>query len=188
MTQIPTVDEMRNKFINKKYYFTLCDLKDELYQCELERGSIKYCALSTPFCSYQFKRIPFGLANAPKIFQQLTSKYCGCIENICVNIKLNLKKLQYRESEVRFLGMIFSIEGIKPDPERVKSIVELKIPQNIKELESFLEMINYLIVFIPNMPELVEPLRGLLRKNVVWSWDKSCESVFIKLKQILTGS
>lgn len=46
-------------------------------------------------------------------------------------------------------------------------------------------MVNYLRVFIPNMSELVEPLRGLLRKNIVRSWGKSCDSAFSKLKNIL---
>jgi len=147
MVQIPTIDEIRSKLTNKKY-FTLCDLKDGFYQCELDSDLKKYCAFSTPFGSYQFKRLPFGLANAPEVFQQLTSKYFGGIENVCVyfddilvsgetqkeheealnkvveqarklNIKFNLKKLQFEVNEVRFLGMIFSEKGIKPDPDRV---------------------------------------------------------------------
>jgi len=72
MIHIPTIDEVRNKLTNKKY-FTICDLKDRFYQCELESESMKLCAFSTPFGSYQFRRLPFGLANAPEIFQQLTS-------------------------------------------------------------------------------------------------------------------
>ncbi|KAF0710957.1 Uncharacterized protein FWK35_00037749, partial [Aphis craccivora] len=214
MVQIPIVDEVRNKLTNKKY-FTLCDLKDGFYQCELESDSMKLCAFSTPFGSYQFRRLPFGLANAPEIFQQLTSKYFGSIKNICVyfddilisgntqqehdealkqvvnqarklNIKFNLNKLQYEKSEVRFLGMIFSEQGIAPDPEIVKSVVELKIPQNTKQLQSFLGMVNYLRICIPNMSELIEPLRGLLRKDVVWSWSINCDSAFNKLKNVLT--
>lgn len=214
MVQIPTLDEVRNKLTNIKY-FTLCDLKDGFYQCELECESMKLCAFSTPFGSYQFRRLPFGLANAPEIFQQLTSKYFGSIKNVCVyfddilisgktqqehdealeqvvkqvrksNIKFNLNKLQYGKSEVHFSGMIFSEQGIAPDPERVKSVVELKIPQNTKQLQSFLGMVNYLQIFIPNMSEVIEPLRGLLRKDVVWSWSMNCDSAFNKLKNILT--
>lgn len=51
MVQIPTIDEIRSKLTNKKY-FTLCDLKDGFYQCELDSDSKKYCAFSTPFGSY----------------------------------------------------------------------------------------------------------------------------------------
>lgn len=102
-----------------------------------------------------------------------------------LNIKFNLKKLQFEVNEVRFLGMIFSEKGIKPDPDRVKSIIQLSTPQNIMQLQSFLGMVNYLRLFIPNMSELVEPLRNLLKKNLVWSWGKNCEIAFNKLKNIL---
>jgi len=163
MVQIPTIDEIRSKLTNKKY-FTLCDLKFGFYQCQLDSDSKKYCAFSALFGSYQFKRLPFGLANAPEVFQQLTSKYIGCIENVCVyfddilvsgetqkeheealnkvveqarklNIKFNLKKLQFEVNEVRFLDMIFSEKGIKPDTDGVKSIIQLNTPQNIKQLQ-----------------------------------------------------
>jgi len=63
MVQISTIDEVRNKLTNKKY-FTLCDLKDGFYQCEIESKSMKLYAFSTPFGSYQFR----GLANAPEVF------------------------------------------------------------------------------------------------------------------------
>ncbi|KAF0754271.1 Uncharacterized protein FWK35_00024361 [Aphis craccivora] len=105
---------------------------------ELESYSMRLRAFSTPFGSYQFRRLPFGLANAPEILQQLTSKYFG-------------------------IGK----QGIAPDFERVKSVVELKIPQSIKQLQSFLGMLNFLRIFIPNMFELIEPLKGLLRKDVL---------------------
>lgn len=38
MVQIPTIDEIRSKLTNKKY-FMLCDLKDGFYQCELDSDS-----------------------------------------------------------------------------------------------------------------------------------------------------
>lgn len=78
--------------------------------------------------------------------------------------------------------MIFNKNGIIPDPERVKSISELKVPQNIKQLQFFLGMVNYW--FIPNMSEVVEPLRGLLKKDNDWIWTTNCNHVFNKLKSI----
>lgn len=152
-------------------------MKDGFYQCELESESMKLCAFSTPFGSYQFRRLPFGLLT----HQKYSSKYFGGIKNVCVyfddilingetqqehdealkqvvkqarklNIKFNLNKLQYEKSEVPFLGMIFSKHGIAPDPERVKSVVKLKIPQNTKQLQSFLGIITfeYLYQICPN--------------------------------------
>lgn len=81
--------------------------------------------------------------------------------------------------------MIFNKNSFTPDPERVMSISELKVPQNIKQLLSFLGMVNYLRLLIPNMSEVVEPLRELLKKGNDWVWTKNCDLAFNTLKTVL---
>lgn len=61
MVGIKTLDEVRNKLMNKTVY-TLVDLKDGFYQCKLEDCSKKYCAFSTPYGTYNFNRLPFGMS------------------------------------------------------------------------------------------------------------------------------
>lgn len=55
---------------------------------------------------------------------------------------------------------------MKPDPERVKAILDIEIPSNKKELKSILGMFNYLRKFVPNMSSITAPLRELLKHNV----------------------
>lgn len=213
--QIPSLEELRPKLANKKYY-TLLDLKDGYHQCELDQNSQKYCSFSTPFGTYQFLRLPFGLSSAPEKFQELIYKYFGHIKNVSVyfddilisattkaehdeilneviqqarilNIKFNPKKLQLRVTKVKFLGFIFDEKGVHPDPDRIQSIQNLKEPTNKKELQSFLGMVNYLRDFIPNMSEISSSLRLLLKKNIIWSWDVHCQGSFNRLKDILSG-
>jgi len=214
MVEIPTLDEVRNKLMNKKLY-TLVDLKDGFYQCELEEGSKRYCAFSTPYGTYNFNRLPFGIACAPELFQQLTNKYFGDIQNVCVyiddilvygktkeehdealkkvmdrarllNIKFNPDKIQYQKNEIKYLGLKFSEKGVEPDEDRIKAILELKSPTNLKELQSVLGMVNYLRAFIPNMADIVEPMRVLLKKDSTWLWSDNCERSFNTLKNILS--
>ncbi|GFS85112.1 transposon Tf2-9 polyprotein [Nephila pilipes] len=45
-----------------------------------------------------------------------------------LNIKFNPDKLQYRVSEVKYVGQIISKSGIKPDPDHIKAIVEMSTP------------------------------------------------------------
>jgi len=78
--QIPTLGEIKLDLSNKKI-FTLLDLKDGFHQCKLEKNSQNYCCFSTPFGSYKYLRLPFGLASAPEKFQELTFKYFGNIKN-----------------------------------------------------------------------------------------------------------
>ncbi|KAL4098278.1 hypothetical protein QTP88_022916 [Uroleucon formosanum] len=172
--QIPTLEEIRPALANKKFY-SLLELKDSFYHCELDEVSSNICTFSSPFGSYKFKRLPFCLSVAPEIFQKLMVKYFGEIKGVHIyfddllvcadtrsehdliidkvtenarkyNIKFNVKKFQYCVSEVKFLGFIFNEHGVTPDPERI---------------------------------------RGAIKKNALWNWNKQCQLTFIKLKEFL---
>lgn len=67
---IPTLDDLRVKLHQMKF-FTVLDLKDGFYQVKLTEKSSNYCAFSTPFGVYKFKRLPFGINIAPELFQKL---------------------------------------------------------------------------------------------------------------------
>ena len=62
-----------------------------------------------------------------------------CLE---VDLKLNLGKIRLNCSRVPFFGQCISAEGIKPDPNKVKVIKDWPIPSNVKELQSFLGLVN----------------------------------------------
>lgn len=176
-------------------------MKDGFYQCSLDDASQKYCCFSTPFGCFKFLRLPFGLTSAPEKFQELTSKHFIMIagstkeehdatlkkvlkearEN---NIKFNPKKVQFMKRKVEFLGFVFGSEGVEPDKDRITSVLELKKPNDRKELQSFLSMINYLRGFIPNLSDLVTPFRVLLKKDISWEWGLIQQKSFAQLKEI----
>lgn len=54
--------------------FTSLDLMSGYHQIEVEESSRKYTAFVTPDGHYQYKRVPFGLANSPAVFMRLMSK------------------------------------------------------------------------------------------------------------------
>jgi len=61
--------------------------------------------------------------------------------------------------------MHFNSEGMKPDSDRVKALLELKAAKIRVELQRLLVAFNYLRDFIPNMSTLITPLRDLLKKK-----------------------
>ncbi|NWU54047.1 POLY protein, partial [Dromas ardeola] len=53
-------------------------------------------------------------------------------------LRVSKTKLQYVESEVKYLGHLVSEGSHKINPERIKGIVELPLPETKKELRKFL--------------------------------------------------
>lgn len=84
------------------------------------------------------------------------------------NLKLNKEKVRYKSQEIKFIGHIVSDKGIKPDSEKVQAVINMKSPCNIKELKTFMGMINYVGKFIPNISKHTKTLRTLEKKDTVW--------------------
>lgn len=104
-----------------------------------------------------------------------------------LNLKFNENKFQFLQSEIKYLGHVISGEGCQPDPDRVKAVQVLKPPNNRKELQSILGLFNYMRDFIPNMSELISPLRVLLKKNVVWHWTDAQQNALDSLKTVISS-
>jgi hypothetical protein len=97
-------------------------------------------------------------------------------------ISLNPKKSLFGLEEGKMLGHIVSKDGIKIDPSRIESIQKLEHPRNIKELQSFIEKINFLRRFIPNLAELLRNITNMLKKDVKIKWDTKSKQSFKQFK------
>ena len=82
-----------------------------------------------------------------------------------------------------FLGYLIDKKGLHAAPEKVKAIMQIKRPENITELRSFLGLVNYYSRFVKNFSGIVNPLNCLLRKDVKWLWDENCEKAFKNCKR-----
>lgn len=77
---------------------------------------------------------------------------------------------------------------MKADPEKVRAVLEMKSPENVKELQTFLGFITYLQKFLPHMSQVSAPLRKLLEKDIAWHWETEQIESFQKLKQLATNT
>ena len=82
------------------------------------------------------------------------------------NITLNPEKWEFSKTSIKILGHLVSSEGIKPDPEKIKSILSLPVPKNVAEIRSFLGMANQQSKFAPDLATKTKPLRDLLNKKI----------------------
>ena len=80
-----------------------------------------------------------------------------------------------------------SAEGFRPDPDKIKAIIDMPQPQNKQDLQRLLGMVNYLSQYIPNMSEITAPLRSLLKKETQWSWYDEHDNSLAKIKEVLTS-
>ena len=81
-------------------------------------------------------------------------------------IKLNDEKCVIKTKECSFFGMLYTPDGVKPSPDKIKAIEQLEPPKDNKELHTFLGMAIYMSSFIPKLADHTAPLRDLLKENV----------------------
>jgi len=97
----------------------------------------------------------------------------------------NLKKCIFAAPEIPVLGCIVGRNGTRPDPEKVKAIVQWPVPKNVKELRQFLGLANYLHKYTRNYADIVRPLTQLLRNDSPWIWTDERNDSFICVKDSL---
>ncbi|GJP57848.1 hypothetical protein CLOP_g17626 [Closterium sp. NIES-67] len=95
-------------------------------------------------------------------------------------------KCEFLKSELEFLGHVVGADGIKIDPKKITTIRDWKPPTNLQELQSFLEFVNYVRRFIPNMAGITGSLTDLLRKGTLFEWGERQQTAFDELRNSLT--
>ena len=103
-------------------------------------------------------------------------------------IPINKEKIQLRKESVPYMGNLLTNEGVKPDPEKVKAIIELQPPSDIKGARSLLGMVNYLMRFLPHLSDICEPIRTLTHKDVIFKWSEVHDKAFAELKSAITSA
>ena len=72
------------------------------------------------------------------------------------------------------MGLVFSEDGIRPNPKHIKNLKEAQAPRSQAELRSFLWMAGYSMRFIKDFANIVYPM-GVLQMNKKWEWNKECQ-------------
>ena len=149
--------------------FTKIDLTQAYLQLTLAEESREYTTINTPKGLFQFKRLPFGVASATAIFQRTIEGILKGmpftvvrVDDILVSgmddmdhlqnvheilqrleragLRAKREKCDFFMPEVIYMGYIVDRLGHRPNPEKVKAIVEAPMPRNAQELKSYLGM------------------------------------------------
>lgn len=104
-------------------------------------------------------------------------------------LKISPKKSHFFRKLVPYLG--HNIEIIKGKPyvtvqqSKIEAIKRLQVPRTLKQIRGFCGAVNYVAKFIPNLCEILRPIRKLTRKNTKYKWDEECQKSFESVKEIL---
>ena len=210
---IPTLQEITPKLSGAKLFSKL-DARNGYWNVKLDDESSYLTTFNTPFGRYRFLRMPFGLRMSQDIFQfKIDETYRDCLGAIGIaddvtvygkndkehdlhlhetmertrqaGIKLNDEKCVIKTKECNFFGMLYTPDGVKPSPEKVRAIESLEPPKDKKELHTFLGMATYMSSFIPNLADHTAPLRNLLKENADFTWNPSHSKAFEKVKALI---
>ena len=80
---LPRIDDLLHTAKSTKFMTTL-DLQSGYYQVEVAEVDLDKTCLISPFGTFRFKRMPFGLRNAPATFQRLINYFKSGILQICI--------------------------------------------------------------------------------------------------------
>jgi hypothetical protein len=104
------------------------------------------------------------------------------------NLYAKLSKCDFCKNEVEFLGHVVGQDGIKVDPAKVKTVQEWPALTSVKEIQSFLGLVNYYRRFIPSYALIALPLSELIKKDVPFKWGPAQRAAFDFLKQALISA
>ena len=81
-----------------------------------------------------------------------------------------LSKSSFFQTEVHYLGHVFSKEGITLVLEKIRAIMEWEAPKNVDEVRSFMGLVGYYRRFIKNLSLIAYHITSLQRKGKKFEW------------------
>ncbi|GFW84476.1 hypothetical protein TNCV_212801 [Trichonephila clavipes] len=218
---IPRIEDFHH-ILKGKRIFSKIDLFKAYFQIPIAEEDKEKTAIITPFGLFEFNVMSFGLRNAPSTFQRFINEVLFGLEfvfpyldDILVaseteeehkthlklvfdllqkhGLRVNISKSTLGVTHLEFLGYLITPEGSKPLPEKVDAILSYKLPETIRDLRTFLGLINfyrrYLKDAAKNQAILHEFLKGS-RKNDKTKilWTEEAKENFEKCKQDLANA
>ena len=208
--------------LGKGKVFSSIDLRHGYFQIPLHPDSTPCTAFSSFNDKFEYVVTPQGISDAPAGFQRIINHVLAGLVDVraflddilCfteteeehlqslrrvfaklaqAELCIKLSKCKFFQSSLKFLGHIVSDKGLSPDPAKVEAIQKISIPKNIKQLQSFLGLVNYYKKFIENFSEHALPLTNLIRgKNEKGkkisppiAWSEEADKAFNFLKSAL---
>ena len=106
-----------------------------------------------------------------------------------VDLKLNAAKCIFKAKQVVLYGHLVHTNGLSPDPRKVQVILNMPVPSNKMELQTYIGMCNFLSSYVPHLTDKLFVLPQLMAKHSDFVWAASHAKAFERSKDaILWGA
>nr|GEV24927.1 DNA-directed DNA polymerase [Tanacetum cinerariifolium] len=156
---LPFMDQMLERLAGNEYYCFLDGFSGN-FQILIDPKDPEKTTFTCPYGTFAYKRMSFGLCNAPGTFQRcMMAIFHDMIE------KTIEEKSHFMVKEGIVLGHKISKNGIEVDKAKIEVISKLPYPTTVKGIRSFLGHAGFYRRFIKDFSKISRPMTHLLEKN-----------------------
>lgn len=198
-------------------YASALDLNMGYYTIQVHPESKDCLTIVTEFGKFRYNSLPMGLVTSADIFQAKVNELLGDIERVkcyiddilvlssgsfdrhleklelcfqrfkSAGLKLNGPKCHFGLKEISYLGYIITLDGVKPDPAKIKAIMTIDKPKTVTELRAFIGMVQYYRDMYKRRSHILAPLtekcQGKKRQPIVWTEEMNI--AFVDTKKMI---
>ncbi|GJT73916.1 reverse transcriptase domain-containing protein, partial [Tanacetum coccineum] len=159
-------------------YYCFLDGFSGYFQIPIDPLDQEKTTFTCPYGTFAYRRMPFGLCNAPGTFQRVfgdfSSPLFSCLSHLdkmlqrCedTNLVLNWEKCHFMVKKGIVLGHKISKSGIEVDKSKVDVIAKLPHPTTVKGIRSFLGHAGFYRRFIQDFSKIARTKTHLLEKKL----------------------
>ena len=211
------MEEDLHKFSGSRYFSEL-DLCKAYYQVPLSDNAKALTAFPTHLGLMEFCRMPFGLVTACATYIRLMRLVLDALPNVSFyfdniflfsaswkehletltsvldrlrdhHLTVKPSKCRFGVPSIQYLGFILDGTSLRPQHSKIEAIMNIPPPTKRKSLRTFLGLISFYKMFIPQAADYTGPLSDLLRKDSPEPipWNETLLECFSHLKTAISS-
>ncbi|XP_019082635.1 PREDICTED: uncharacterized protein LOC109125460 [Camelina sativa] len=185
---LPFIDQILERLASHPYYCFL-DGYSGFFQIPIHPNDQEKTTFTCPYGTFAYRRMPFGLCNAPATFQRcMTSIFSDLIKELVEVFMDDFSVYGSTFSSCLLNLSRISEKGIEVDKAKIEVMVQLQPPKPVKDIRSFLGHAGFYKRFIKDFSKIARPLTRLLCKEIEFEFDAACLEAFSKIKEALVSA
>ena len=126
-------------------------------------------------------------SNSKKEHREHVRKILGALRG--VGLQADINKCEFHVTEVNYLSLVITSNGIRMDPQKVSAVQQWETPTCVRDVQSFIGFANFYRRFIQRFSSIVAFMIATVKKDARKSnfeWTSACQQAFDLLKHQFT--